>query len=634
MVEVKGYSAICARIDLTTGVIKKEVISEKILAEYIGGYGLIAKVLWDELKPGTDALDPSNPLIYAIGPFPGTIVPTSSKYAVGAKSPLTRRIGFSISSGSVGAQMRRAGYTMVIITGKAPEPVFLMFQDDVISIIPCKNTLWGKDSWQAEDEIRNMFSDQRIAVASIGQGGEHLVKFACITNDRNRQAGRTGMGAVMGSKNLKALAFRGTKSIAIAKPKEFMEKAKELIKIANSDKTYKYRDLGTPVNTLAFNKIGCLPTKNFQTGYWDKAEALSGETMAKKWVTKKAACSQCPIACDHLCTVPDTDPDWPGVTSSVDYESLYALGSVCLVDHFPALIKAIELCDRFGIDTMSAGVTLGFGMEAYEKGFITKEMLGNNPVYKDGFNWGNYKALVQMVEDVAFRKTKAGDILAEGSRGAAIRLDGENGESIKFTAQIKGLEIPGYEMKALSTTALGFAVSVRGACHLRNAAYGYDMKGKFDRKIFDKYEERGIELMKNEPFMAVIDSLVVCKFTRDLYARGLQEIAEVYEMVTGIPMDGKKIELSGQRIHDLAKCFNIRECKAEGILDPSVEDTLPWRNFHEGNLDGPTKGWINDEKTFKEAVQGYYKVRGWDAKGIPTEATLKSRGLDFVIGKL
>ena len=342
---VEGYTQTCVRIDLEKGEIKKEKLSDEFCKQYIGGYGFITKILWDELTPGVDAFDPRNILIFAIGPFPGTIVPTSSKYAVGAKSPLTGRIGFGISSGTIGAQMRRAGYDLVIIKGKAPEPVFIFFDDDNISIIPCKDTLWGKDTWTVEDEIRNMYSDQRIAVSSCGQAGEKLSRFACLTNDRNRQVGRCGMGAVMGSKNLKALAFRGTKPIKVAKPTEFMAKAKELIKLANGKETVKYRDLGTPVNTLAFNEVGVLPVKNFQTGYWDKADSISGETMREKWVVKKAACGQCPIACDHLCSTKD-DKRWPNVISSVDYEGLYSYGSVCLVDDFAALIKAIELSDR------------------------------------------------------------------------------------------------------------------------------------------------------------------------------------------------------------------------------------------------------------------------------------------------
>jgi len=627
---VKAYTQVCVRIDLTTGTIKKEVLSEEFCKKYIGGYGFITKILWDECPAGIDPFDPRNPFIVAIGPFPGTIVPTSSKYAVGAKSPLSGRIGFGISSGSVGAQMRRAGYDMIIFTGKSPEPVFLFFDDDSIQLIPCKETVWGKDTWETEEDIRNMFGDQRIAVMACGQAGENLSKLACITNDRARQVGRCGLGAVMGSKNLKALAFRGTKSIQIAQPKEFMAKAKELIQLANGKDTIKYRDIGTPINMMVFNEIGVLPTKNFQTGYWDKADDISGETMREKWVVKKTGCSQCPIACDHLCGTATDDPDWPNVVSSVDFESIYALGSVCLVNHFPALIKAIELCDRYGIDTMSGGTTIGWAMEAYEKGLITKKMLGDNPVYKKGLNWGDYHAMVQFVEDMCLRQTEAGDLCSDGSRDASRKV-GKNSE--RFSMEIKGLGIPGYELKGLTTASVGFAVSVRGACHLRSGSYGYDIKKKFDRRKYDEFDKRSKALMGMENYLAVIDSLVVCKFTRGIYHRGIPEVAEVYEMVTGIPMTGEELEMCGTRIHDLAKCFNVRECKHDGIA-PESEDTLPWRNFNEPNTDGPTKGWFNDEKGFREAIKQYYLVHDWDEHGIPSEKALKERGLEFVIGKL
>jgi len=279
---------------------------------------------------------------------------------------------------------------------------------------------------------------------------------------------------------------------------------------------------------------------------------------------------------------------------------------------------------------MSGGTTVGWAMEAYEKGYITKEMLGDNPVYKNGLQWGDYKAMVQFVEDMCFRSTPAGDLCADGSRDAAKKV---GGDAWKFSMEIKGLGIPGYELKGLSTASIGFAVSVRGACHLRSGSYGFDMKKKYNRRTYDEGEKRGKSLMEMENLMAVIDSLVVCKFTRGIYHRGLPEIAEVYEMVTGIPMTGEELDITGCRIHDLAKCFNIRECRHEGI-NPASEDTLPWRNFNEPNTDGSTKGWFNDEKAFKQAIQDYYKVHGWDETGTPTPETLKARGLDFVIGHL
>jgi aldehyde:ferredoxin oxidoreductase len=619
-----GYADTIVRINLESKEIRKEKVSEEMCKKYIGGYGFVTKILYDELTPGIDALSPENILIIANGPFPGTIVPTSSKYCVGAKSPLSNRIGFGISSGTIGVQMRRAGYLMLIITGKSPEPIYIFIDNGKISLVPCKDTLWGKTTWETEDEIRNTYSDQRIAVASIGQGGENLVRFACITNDRNRQVGRTGMGTVMGSKNLKALAFRGSQSVTIAQPTKFLLKAKEMIELSNMDaKTGKYRDLGTNINMMAFNEIGCLPTKNFSTGFFKNAEKISGFIMNEKYVTKKVACAQCPIACDHLAKTEKNHPDWPDVVSSVDYESLFALGSVCMVDDFNALIKAIELCDTYGIDTISGGVTIGWAMEAFEKGVITKAMLGDNPVYKNGLQWGDAKAMVQFVEDIALRATKAGSICANGTRLAAKEL---GKDSIKYAMQIKGVELPGYSLKSLKTASIGFSVSLRGGCHLRNGSYNFDIKGKVNRQVYDELDKRGAEIMKNDATMAVIDSLIICKFSRSLYENHA-DTAEVLNLVTGLGFTAEDVEMAGHRIIDLGKMFNLREIKAEGGI-PIEDDYLPWRCYNEGNTDGSTKGWVCDKDGHINGLKAYYAARGWDENGIPTEATLNKRGLN------
>ncbi len=620
---MKGYADVIVKVDLSTKKIEKEKITKQMCKKYIGGYGFVTKVLWDELKPGIDPLSEENILVFANGPFPGTIIPTSSKYCVGGKSPLSNRIGFGISSGSVGAQMRRAGYLMLIIKGKAPEPHYIFIDDDEISLIPCKDTLWGKTTWETEDEIRNIYGDLRIAVASIGQAGENSIRYSCITNDRNRQVGRTGMGAIMGSKKLKAIAFRGTKSIEVAKPKILMKKAKELIEKSNLENTTgKYRHLGTNINLMAFNEIGCLPTKNFTTGYWEDAENISGTTMNENFVVKKEACAQCPIACDHIAK---TDPNhslWPDTVSSVDYESIFALGSLCLVKDFNAIIKAIELCDRYGMDTISTGVTVAWAMEAYEKNLLSKEMLGDHSAYQNGLKWGDPRAIVQLVEDIALKKTEAGKLCAEGTKRAANKL---GHDSIKFAMQIKGVEIPGYELKALKTASIGFAVSLRGACHLRNGSYGFDIKNKFNRKEYDELESRGKELMKNDATMAIIDSLIICKFSRRLYENH-NDTAELLNLVTGLGFTGKDVEMAGQRIIDLGKLFNLREIKYEGG-NALNEDLLPYRFYHEPNTSGSTKGWVCDKKGHIKALRAYYHARGWDKEGTPTEEILREREL-------
>ncbi|NVM52079.1 MAG: aldehyde ferredoxin oxidoreductase family protein [Candidatus Helarchaeota archaeon] len=609
---MKGYAGKAIRANLTTGKINFDTLTEEFCEKWIGGYGFAAKILWDELKAGLDPLNPDNVLIYAMGPVPGTILPTSSKYGVFAKSPLTGLFGMAISSGSVGQQLKRAGYDMIIITGRAEKPVYMMVDDNDVTLKSAEH-LWGeRDCWETEDIIREEMSDMKIAVASIGQAGENLSKIACITNDRNRQAGRTGMGTVMGSKNLKAIAMRGSKEVEVAQKDEFMQKALKLIKIANGPATKKYRDLGTPANVMVFQKLGILPTRNFQEGRFEAAEIVSGETMRDKWVAKKSACSCCPIGCDHICTA--VEGPYAGTVSSVDFESIFALGTCCGLDYFPAIIRAIELCDRYGIDTMSGGVTISHAMECFEKGLITTDDTGGIEL-----KFGNHEAEIQFIEDMTFRKTKAGDIWADGSKAAAEKI-GKGSDH--FAMHSKGLELPGYLLRGLKTAAVGFAVSIRGGCHLRNGAYSPDVKGKFDR--LKEEPGRAKAIIGTENIYGIIDSLIICKFTRGIYEND-DEMAEVYNLITGIPMDAAKLKVTGERIVNLSKCFNIREGWKKG------DDTLPPRCFKDPVETGDVKNVVVDEKGFTQMVEEYYVDRGWTKEGIPTAAKLKKLGLQFAI---
>ncbi|MHA1371505.1 MAG: aldehyde ferredoxin oxidoreductase family protein, partial [Promethearchaeota archaeon] len=543
--------------------------------------------------------------------------PTASKYGVFAKSLLTGIFGLSISSGCVGQQMRQSGFQQLIFKGKAEEPIYVFVDDGDIQIHDAKK-LWGKlDSWETEEYIREEFGDERIGVASIGKAGENLVLLACITNDRNRQAGRTGMGAVMGSKNIKAIAFRGTQPVEIAEPKEFKKLCLDLIKRANGPATLKYRDLGTPINTLNFQKIGCLPTRNFRESVFERAQDISGETMAEKWVVKKAACTNCPIACDHLCLVPEGP--YKNTVSSVDFESIFSLGSCCGVGDMDAIIKAIELCDRYGLDTMSGGVCVAFAMECFEKGYLTKEDVNGIDL-----RFGNGSAVVDFVEQMCNRNTRGGDILANGVRLAAKTI---GHDSEHFAMHSKGLELPGYHLSALKTAAVGFAVSIRGGCHLRNGAYSPDIKGKFNRLTEDEPEKRAAAIISTENLYAIIDSYIICKFTRGIY-ESTDEMAKVYELVTGFPFDGEKLIKTGERILNLSKAFNIREGWTRN------DDTLPERLFTEPIPDGPSKGAKVNRDGFERIKTEYYRQRGWDDKGIPTDEKLKELGLDFVIGNL
>ena len=621
---IHGYSQVRLDVDLTSGEIKESTLSKEFCRDWIGGYGFAAKVLWDELKPGVDPLSPDNVLIYAQGPFPTTILPTSSKYGLFAKSPLTGMFGMSISSGSVGAQARRAGINMIVFKGKAPEPVYLVVDDDDRYLVPCKDTLSGKGCWETEEILREEFQDQRLAVLSIGPAGERMSKMACITNDRNRQAGRTGMGAVMGSKNLKAIAFRGTKGTKVAHPVEFYKLAKKLIKVANGPATAKYRDQGTPAGILSYNKLGMFPINNMREGTWDKCESIvNGEVLNEEWIVKKVACSQCSIACDHLARIPKSHPDYPNLVASVDVELVYGYGTACGNDDWPTIFKCITQCDDLGIDAISGGVTCAMACDLYEEGLITKDDLG----YELPF--GSTKNLVRFNEEMILGKGFAGEIFGDGSREAGKRLEEKGRKNASFYAmQIKGLEMPAFDLHGMTSFAVGESVSIRGACHLRNGAYGLDAKGTFDRFGYDKAVERGKAIKGLEDVYALIDSYIICKFTRGIYENDA-EMAKVFELVTGIPHTEESILLRGDAIVTLSKCFNVR---AGWTRD---DDHPPERFFKQAHTRGPTKGVTLEEKGYQTLLSGYYKARGWDENtGIPTDETLKNLGLDFVIGKL
>ncbi len=622
--KISGFTQVRLDVDLTDGKIGKSTLSNEFCRDWIGGYGFASKILWDECPAGVDPLSPENVFIYAHGPFPGTILPTSSKYGVFAKSPLTGMFGMAISSGSVGAQARRAGINMIVFKGKAPELSYMVVDDDDYYIVPCPE-LAGKGCWETEELLREEFQDQRLAVMAIGPAGERMSRMGCITNDRNRQAGRTGMGAVMGSKNLKAVCFRGTKGVKVAHPVEFYKIARKLIKVANGPATAKYRDLGTPAGLTSYNKLGMMPTFNHREGTWEKIDdgTFTGDTLNNDWVVKKVACSQCSIACDHITKIPKTHPHWPNLYSSIDVELCYSFGTNMGTSDWPTVFKCVQLCDDLGIDAISGGVTASMAAELFELGLITKKDLG----YELPF--GSTVNLVKFTEEMCLGKGFTGEIFGDGCKQAGIRLEEKGVKNAGYYGMhIKGLEMPAFDLHGMTSFAVGESVSIRGACHLRNGSYGLDAKGKFDRFGYDKGLERGNSIVAVEDVYGIIDSYIICKFTRGIYENDA-EMAKVFELVTGIPHTEKSLLTRGTAIVTLSKCFNIRE---GWIRD---HDHPPERFFKESHTRGPAKGVTLKEDGYQTLLNGYYEARGWDTKtGIPTDETLKSLGLDFVIGKL
>jgi len=603
-----GYAGKILHIDLTKKKSRTKNLKEDFCTKYVGGNGFAIRLLYDNTKPLIDPLGPENTLVFAVGPFAGTMVPTSGKYIVQAKSPLTGFMGESVSSGMWGQNLKRAGYDAGVILGKAESRIYVFIDDETVQFRDAGD-LWGKDALQTGQLIQEQIGDENVSVASIGPAGEQLVKFANITNDTYRQAGRTGMGAVMGSKNLKAVAVRGSKKIEVHDLDRLMETCRQLYKQCQEKATEGYRTYGTPQSVSVHNYLAALPTRNWQQATFELAENLSGEFLKAHYYAKTIACSGCPIACDHLSMVKGKADE---EIASVEFETIYALGSECGIGHFPSIMEAAMLCDKLGIDTISAGVAVGWAMECYEKGLLTK-----NDTDGIELSFGNQEALLQILKKIAYRES-IGDLLAEGVKKASMKL-GKGSEH--FAMHNKGLELPGYDVRGLKACALGFMTSTRGGCHLRSSMYDFDVKGKVDRFRADR--ELGKTVKDREDLWAIMDSLILCKFIRNVCGTH-QQLAELYTLVTGIETKPEDMQTAGERIYNLEKAYNVREgwTKKDDYPPPRVmQDPIP---------DGVAKGSMVRQEEFETMLDAYYEARGWDKDGIPTKQKLASLGLSDV----
>jgi len=607
-----AYAGRILRIDLSTGKVDTEPLKEKMAKQFIGGIGLGFRLLMDNSKPGTDPYNSDNPLIFTTGPLSGTMGPTAGNgYAVVSKSPATGGVAESKAHGFFGPELKRAGYDAVIFTGKAEKLVYAWIDDDSVQLLDAQH-LKGKSPYETDVAIREDLGDHYIRVSAIGEAGEKLVRFASIINDEFRAIGRTGMGAVMGSKNLKAVAVRGTNDVNVADLEGFKEFIKMIHERMKGPATRKYRTLGTPENVLVLNALAALPTRNFTQATFEGAEKVSGEYLNERFVAKIIGCATCAMRCDHVAVVPEGP--YKGSTSRMEFECLWALGPNCGVDRLDAIIEAMRLCNHYGIDGISTGVTIGFAMDLYENGILTKEKT-------DGLDlrFGNQEALIEMVKKIGARNGWLGDVLAEGTMRAAEKI-GKGAE--QYACHIKGLELPGYDIRGLKTAALGFSVSYRGACHLRSGAYSPDVKGKVNRFVIEK--GRGKIVKDGEDLYDVIDSLILCKFSRGTYYDGLEDMAKYYTLSTGIEMTPEELIKAGERINNLARLFNIRE----GVGTREF-DALPPKIMNVPIPDeGVAKGSVVNKEEFDIGLDDYYAVRGWTREGIPTVEKLKE--LDLV----
>jgi len=620
------------RVDLSSRKVREQELDARVGRTFLGGRGIGAKILFEELKPGIDPLGPENKLIFATGPITGTHVMGNSKHIVMAKSPLTGIWGEAHAAGYFGCELKYASYDALVVEGASSEPAYIWINDGQAEVRDARH-VWGKTTGEALESIRSELGDDKIRVSCIGQGGENLVKYACIMNDYHHAAGRSGMGAVMGSKKLKAVAVRGPRRVQVADEQEFSRLAREFVKEwtnPNFDRNKwgaVFHDLGTSGDVVPINDSGRLPTMNFRRSTFEGAEKISGETMAKTIRKSRATCPSCPLACNPMVEAKEpysVDPKYGGP----EYETLAALGSFCMNDNLVAVAKANELCNKYSIDTMSTGASIAFAMECYEKGLITRDMA-------DGMDlaWGNPDAVVEMVKKIAMREG-LGDLLAEGVRIAAKKI-GKGAE--EFALHVKGMEPAFHEPRGKKGLALSYGVAQRGWCHLQsnhdddfedpNVGPEFGFVKPLDR--LDTSRTKVEYIKRSEDFLTLQNSMLVCMHLYWLrsYVQP-KDFHRLINAVTGWNASPEELLKDGERIFNLVRAFNVRE----GVR--RKDDYIPKR-LQEPITDGIYKGQALPRDVLDRMLDDYYEMRGWDKEtGIPTETKLIELGLDSAAGEL
>ena len=602
-----GYHGSVLIVDLTAQTVFRERLPESVLRSFIGGTGLAAYLLYLHCPPSADPLGPDNPLIFACSPLVGSRLTTSSKFAVAAKSPLTGMIGDSLSSSFLAVELKRTGCDALVITGRSAHQTLLVIEDDAVRFDDA-NDLMGLGTSETEQTVRDRLG-RRFRVACIGPAGESGVRFASIANDGGRQAGRTGTGAVMGSKNLKAIAVRGRNPAPVFDRDQLDLVGRDLSARSLGPATEKYRTTGTMANVAVFDRLGALPTRNFQQSTFEFSGEISGEALHEGHFVKNAHCANCTIGCEKILTVGNGGSK---STGRMEYESVFALGPLVGISDRDAVIRASHYCDEAGMDTVSAGATVAWAMECFERGLLTLDDT-------DGLDlrFGNASALLECLERIATRNGKLGQLLSDGSRHASSIL---GHGSDHWAMHVKGLEMPGYEPRSLKTMALALAVSTRGACHNRSSAYEADFSNRVNRLEADA--ERGKITAEGEDFSAVLDSLIWCKFLRKAFDNFWDESATSLNLITGWDVTPDELKKAGERINNLKKLFNIREGWTRD------DDTLPPRALAETLPDGVAAGVGLSKPDLDMMIDAYYQAREWNPDGSIPESKLAGLSLD------
>ena len=586
------------RVSLSDGSTLKEPLPEEMYREYLGGRGLGVKMLYDELPVGTNPLSPENLLIFSVGPSTATLVPTGGRVVVVTKSPQTGTVFDSNVGGYLGPQIRRAGYVALVISGKSSKPVYLWINDGAVEIRDASG-IWGMDTDAATDQLLRE-TDEKAQVAVIGPAGENKVLLAAIMTDKHRAAGRGGVGAVMGSKNLKAIVVKGTSEVGVHDRealKTAVEHARLLIK-KNPVTNKSLPVYGTAVLVNVINELGMLPTHNFQEGTFNDSDGVSGEKILERFLEKRYNCYGCPIGCGRITKIDGKEMGGP------EYESVWALGPECGINDLEWITLANHKCNLLGIDTISAGSTIGCAMELAERGLLDASI-----------SFGATEGVMGLLEDMAHRRGLGAE-LAEGAKRLAEKFGAP-----EVAMQVKGLEIPAYDPRGVQGHALGYATSNRGGCHLRSYLIGPEVLGSPVLVDRDKTKGKPDLVKLFQDLSAAMDSMVVCRFTN--FAWTVDDYAEMLSACTGFSLTGKDLLEIGERIWNVERLFNIQEGFSE------ADDTLPPRFFKplpEGNSRSRTVH-------LQEMMPEYYSLRGWDSKGIPTKKTLQRLDIPMKRGK-
>ncbi len=607
-----GYAGKIGWVNLTDGNIRIQELEENIARKYLGGKGMGAYLLYHHLKPHTSPLDPKNPLIFVAGPLTGTTFPAVSRGGLITRSPLTGTFLDSYAGGSFGPVLKYAGFDALVIEGKAERPVFVMAEDGIISIQDAQS-LWGLSTSDAEKRLSEILGNpegDKVSMATIGPAGENQVLIANIITER-RAFGRGGAGAVMGSKNLKALVLKGRQKVTIADRDAFkaVEKAcrKNIAKHPLAGKQGVFPKVGTMMTIEITQETGTLPTRNWQENSFEKIHAIDAEAFTKH-IVRPRACFACPIGCSRDSQVVYKGREWS--TEGPEYETIYAFGPNCGIHETEAIIAADKLCDDYGIDTISCGVAVGFAMECFEKGLITIDETGGA-----NLSFGNGEALLEIVPQIANREG-IGQILADGVRKASEKIEG----SSDFAMHVKGLELPGYDPRGMKGQSLTYSLSDRGGCHLRSSTLRYELMPMPEPVDRFGYEGKAALIRELQLENALINCLIACAFGS--FAVTPEDYAKALSALTGWNCSPEELQETAERVWNLARLINVRE----GFT--RKDDTLPERLFAEASTTGPSKGQSIDRVSFEKMLDEYYDAMAWDREtGAPKEKKLEKLGI-------